>query len=187
MTGYRALLLCAAVFCAGFFTDISGVRAEDNAEPQNIGALMQKAISDRNKAQAPGKTAPLDVPSLHPAADAVQEKDTIYLVPGKSKVINLERDGSSVIVVDTRFVNVFLDSPRTAVLVPRVTGATEFSVLDASGNIILNKTVMVSSETDKRYVRIHRICGTAADCRQQTLYYCEDNCVDVTSSASGAN
>ena len=69
----------------------------------------------------------------------------IRLTPDRTKVIRLDRDAASVIVTNPAHASVMLDSPRLLIVMPRQPGATSFTVLNAAGESILERDVIVTA------------------------------------------
>lgn len=116
------------------------------------------------------------------AADNTAEDDTIIrITPDKTKIVRLKEDAASVIVTNPAHVSVLLDSPRLLVVMPRVPGSTSFTVLNAKGQIILERTVIVSGLAKQKYVRIRRMCdnGGTGGCVPTAYFYCPDGCYEV--------
>jgi len=108
----------------------------------------------------------------------------IRLTPDKSTIIRLDRDALSVIVGNPSHLNILLDTPRLLILVPRAPGATYFTVLDADGEVIMERHAVIAAP-EQQYVRIRRSCANAGEstaCRATSVYFCPDICheVDVT-------
>lgn len=168
------------------------VVANAQTTPQNLNTVMTKAFGQERKTSSSSVEIdkPMTVPALRKSSVATRKQGTMYLTPGKSQIMPLADDGVSVVIGNSNYINVFLDTPRTAVIVPRAIGTTEFSIIGVSGQVVAHSRVMVSTETDDNFVRIHRICAEGAGaCAEETVYYCEDNCVEITpqqASASGS-
>jgi hypothetical protein len=108
------------------------------------------------------------------------EDDTLRLTTNKDQIIRLEKDAASVIVNNPNHAQVMLDSPRLLIVQPRNPGATSFKVLDARGNIILEKQIIVSN-VRKHYVRIRRMCQAGdGSCAPDSYFYCPGGCYEVT-------
>jgi len=109
----------------------------------------------------------------------------VRLTPNKTKVIRLEQNAASVIVANPRHASVLLDTPRVLVVMPRAPGTTSFTVMDANGDTILKRDVIISGRSTSRtsnnnYVRVRRVCNSRdRDCVPRTLYYCPDGCHEV--------
>lgn len=110
----------------------------------------------------------------------------LRLTPDKTHVLRLERDAASVIVANPEHAGVMLDSPRLLIIMPRQPGTTSFTVLDARGESLLEKTVIVSAvQQDKQYVRIRRMCdGNDNSCVPSANYYCPDGCYEISTVVS---
>ena len=114
------------------------------------------------------------------------EDDTLRLTTDKNKLIRLEKEAASVIVNNPEHAQVMLDSPRLLIVMPRQPGATSFSVLDARGNVILHKEIIVTNVTP-HYVRIRRMCsGNDASCAPSSYFYCPNGCYEVTAVGEGS-
>lgn len=154
-------------------------------------ALLIAAVSLLIPAAAPRAQ------DLMPAVD-IPEADInaathpmIRLSPDKSELVKLDRDAVSVVVGNPTHLSVLLDTPRLLVLVPRVPGATSFTVLDDKGGVIMQRHAIVAAPKDK-YVRVRRSCAgvpAGTTCHATSVYFCPDICheVGVTSAeeASG--
>jgi len=111
--------------------------------------------------------------------DAAQD-DVIRITPDQTKVVRIDQDAASVIVANPAHASVVLDSPRLLVVMPRVPGTTSFTVLDAIGATIAEKTVIVSAAAKAKYMRIRRICnGQDSSCQPSAYFYCPDGCYEV--------
>lgn len=112
---------------------------------------------------------------------AEEDDDLIRITPDKTKIVRLNQDAASVIVTNPAHASVLLDSPRLLVVMPRVPGSTSFTVLNARGQIILEKTVIVSATAKPKYVRIRRMCdnGGTGGCVPTAYFYCPDGCYEV--------
>lgn len=103
----------------------------------------------------------------------------IRLTPDRTKVIRLDRDAASVIVTNPAHASVMLDSPRLLIVMPRQPGATSFTVLNAAGESILERDVIVTAAQQK-YIRVRKMCGPQdANCVPDSYYYCPDGCYQV--------
>ena len=115
-------------------------------------------------------------------ADAVDE-GIVRITPDQTKIITLDQDAASVIVANPAYAQVVLDSPRLLVVMPRTPGATSSTVINAKGETIFSKTVIVSATgtgaNKAKYVRIRRMCGNDASCQPSAYFYCPDGCYEV--------
>jgi len=107
------------------------------------------------------------------------EDNILRLTPDRTKVIRLDEDAASVIVANPAHATVLLDSPRLLLVMPRQPGATTFTVLNAKGDEILQKDVLVTA-TEPKYVRIRRMCNSNdASCASNSYFYCPNGCYEV--------
>ncbi len=115
----------------------------------------------------------------------IDNDDALRLTSNKDQIIRLQKDAVSVIVNNPDHASVMLDSPRVLIVMPRLPGATSFKVLDARGDIILEKDIIVTN-AQRQYVRVRRICaGNDSSCVPAAYYYCPDGCYEVTPVAPG--
>lgn len=116
----------------------------------------------------------------------------IRLTPDKIEVLRLDRDAVNVIVGNSNHLLSVLETPRQILLIPRQPGATHFQALDAKGETIMERSVIIASPKQD-YVRVRRACSSAAggkDCAEFSVYYCPDMCHEVSvtqKTKSGGN
>jgi len=104
----------------------------------------------------------------------------VMLTLNKSKIIRLKSDAASVIVSNPSHISVMLDTPRVVVIVARAPGATSFTILDNSGDAILEQEVIVTSR-EEGYIRLSRSCPPLLKkCVPEELFYCPDGCYRIT-------
>ncbi|MCK4945395.1 MAG: pilus assembly protein N-terminal domain-containing protein [Alphaproteobacteria bacterium] len=114
------------------------------------------------------------------SADTSSGDGILRLTPDKNELIRLNQNAASVIVNNPVHAEVLLDSPRLLIIMPRKPGTTSFTVLNARGETILQKNIIVTS-VQSNYVRIRRICAGGDDtCVPAAYYYCPDGCYEVT-------
>lgn len=121
--------------------------------------------------------------SADSGTSAPSEDAFIRLTPDTTKIIKLDQDAASVIVTNPAHARVLLDTPRVMLVMPRTPGTTPVTVLNAKGEPILEKTIIVSAAAKPQYVRIRRMCGQAGsggDCVPTSYFYCPDGCYEVT-------
>lgn len=113
-------------------------------------------------------------------AQVESNPDIIRLTPDKTKIITLEQDATSVVVANPAHAGVLLDSPRVLVIMPRQPGSTSFTVLNAKGEAILQKDIIVTA-AQPQYVRVRRMCGAEDKaCQESSYFYCPDGCYEVS-------
>lgn len=141
----------------------AGPQAIDRTMPQNGGDLMP-AVTNDDTGSAENITATHSI---------------LRLTPDRTELIDLDADAQSIIVGNPAHASVLMDSPRKLLVVPKSPGATHFSVLGKSGDVIMQRHVIVASQKEK-YVRIRRSCANGnRDCRPTSVYYCPDTCHEV--------
>jgi hypothetical protein len=102
------------------------------------------------------------------------------MTPDKSKLVRLHEDAASVVVTNPTTISVLLDSPRLLVILPRLPGTTTFTVLNSGGKIIMERTVIVATAAQPKYVRIRKLCqGGDPNCVRSAYFYCPDGCYEV--------
>jgi hypothetical protein len=146
-------------------------------------ALAQPAATESaGKGDAHGLIPP--AATVNYGAEKPSGEDThpmLRLTPDKSELIRLDQDAESVIVGNPAHLGVLMDNRRLLILVPRQPGATYLTVLDAKGDIIMQRHVLVAVPgTD--YVRIRRSCSAEAvskGCQPTSVYYCPGMCHEV--------
>jgi Flp pilus assembly secretin CpaC len=131
-------------------------------------------------AQESGESV-MDMPA---ATTTVEQMDTTHpmmrLSQDKSEMITLKEDAASVIVGNPNHVSVLLDTPRTLVIVPRIAGASHFTVIGKDGSTLMQRHVIVGGPKDN-YVRIRRSCDSGdRNCQPTSTYFCPDVCHEVT-------
>lgn len=118
---------------------------------------------------------------------SVTEDKALRLTSNKNVLVRLDQDAASVIVSNPNNVAIMLDSPRLLIVMPRLPGATSFTVLNGSGETILQKDVIVTN-VQPQYVRIRRMCsGSDSSCMSAAYYYCPDGCYEVTPVSPGSS
>lgn len=109
----------------------------------------------------------------------VKTDPPLQLSPERSELLRLDQDAASIIVGNSNHLNVVADSPRTIVIIPRMPGVSNFTVLDHTGNVIMQKDVIVAGPKQS-YVRIRNTCKSDdASCKTTDVYYCPDICHEV--------
>lgn len=111
-----------------------------------------------------------------------KEGPDIRLTPDRSEIVRVPREVGSVVIGNPENLGVFVDTPQSLVLVPKSAGTTYFTVLDKTGNIMVERHVIVAAPK-RNYVRIRTVCtaDNADTCVPTKIYYCPDKsmCHDV--------
>ncbi|MFA5593616.1 MAG: pilus assembly protein N-terminal domain-containing protein [Micavibrio sp.] len=171
---FYASLLCCAIM----------------AGPATIHSAPVFAQSGGTSAPEQGLMPPVPAEMAAPPSLDSETHPVLNLMPDKSELVRLDREASSVIVGNPSHIAVLLDSPRLAVVVPRASGATHFTILDKDGNVIMQRHAVVAAPK-KNYVRIRRSCNatqggnsrTNRDCQPTSVYFCPDMCHEISDSA----
>lgn len=168
-------LVCAAVFAVFCILSFSA-RAQDG---RNAPGMIPPVA-----ALSPAKT---DDGIVDEGMEATEGAD-IRLTPDRSEIIRVPREVGSVVIGNPENLSVFVDTPQSLVLVPKVAGATYFTVLDKTGNVMVERHVIVAAPK-RNYVRIRTTCtGENADsCAPTKIYYCPEGsmCHDVPLAMGG--
>lgn len=140
--------------------------ADNHAEK----AMDLPPVTQDNNAELPDKTT-------HPL---------LRLTPDKSELIRLDQEAASIIIGNAAHINVIADSSKTLVVVPRIPGATHFTILGKKSQIIMQRHVIVASPK-KDYLRIKRTCtGDNDACQNTSVFYCPDMCHEIASDNQNA-
>lgn len=134
------------------------------------------------------KSETLDMPAVTnaPATDSMAEP-ILRLTQDKSEMIKLPAEAGSVIVGNPNHISVLLDTPDTIIVVPRLAGASHFSVIGKDGAVIMQRHVIVGSHKEQ-YVRIRRSCSDSdRSCQPTSVYYCPDICHEVSENATSTS
>jgi len=144
--------------------------------------LIQPALAQESSGDV------MDMPSVSEDTSNTGEMGAthpiMHLSQDKSEMITLKEDAASVIVGNPNHVSVLLDTPRTLVVVPRVAGASHFTVIGKDGSTLMQRHIIVGGPKEK-YVRIRRSCGpNDRDCQATSTYFCPDVCHEVSENNS---
>jgi len=113
--------------------------------------------------------------------------EPLRITSDKNALVRLDHDAASVVINNPNTASVMLDSPRLLIVVPHQPGATSFTVLDAKGEVVLQKDILVTN-VQPQYVRIRRMCaGNDASCAPAAYYYCPDGCYEVPTLPNSGN
>ena len=145
--------------------------------PQNPADLMP---TKQTTLPAPAPQVRVDIPKERVLSPSAKSNDVIRVSMGQSRTITLNEDAASVVVANPAHATVYLDNPRTLIVMPRASGATSFTVLDRSGKVIIDQPIVVNDSDNNKYVRVTRICGSTQNCQPSSTYFCPDNCVPVS-------
>lgn len=169
------LALAALLWTAGAKAqeEISPPQAVTAGKAAGVDILPAKSLSQGDI------TADMDIDNpTHPP---------IRLTPDKSDILKLDQDAATIIVGNPNHLSILADNARTLILVGRAPGATHFTALDAKGNIIMQRHVIVASPKEK-YVRIRRSCNAdVKGCKETQVYYCPDMCHEIITGSGSSD
>ena len=113
-----------------------------------------------------------------PAPDSDDTHPELRITSDKSELVRLDRDAASIIIGNPNHLGVLMDNRRLLILVPRQPGATYMTVLDAQGQVIMQRHVVASAPASD-YVRVRRSCAGQDNCEPTSIYYCKGLCHEV--------
>jgi hypothetical protein len=116
--------------------------------------------------------------------DDIETHPAIHLTPDKSTIIRLDVEAGTIIVGNPAHLSVMADNAKTLVLIPRLPGATYFTVMDRHGKTVMQRHVIVDGPKDK-YVRIRKSCAGTKNCQPTQVYYCPDMCHEINIPTGG--
>ncbi len=114
--------------------------------------------------------------SLMPLVPALAAEAGINVIMNQAKIVKLSRAADTIIVGNPEIADASIEDAKTIVLTGKGFGTTNFVVLDADGNAIVDEMVLVSRDYANS-MRIYR--GTQI----QTLS-CTPNCENAYKSAA---
>lgn len=157
-------LLCALFTCT-VFTVITSTQIYASSE------IVKKALDIPPVTAASAETP---IPSDKDITDP-----PLHLTPDKSELIKFEQDIGMVVVGNPAHANVLADTTRTLVVIPRLPGATYFTVLNNKGEILMQRHILIAGP-EENYVRIKKTCaGDDDNCQTTSVFYCPDTCHTV--------
>ncbi len=110
----------------------------------------------------------------------------LRLTPDKPETVQLDRAAVNVLIGNDTHLQIIPDTSRNLILMPRKPGTTYFKALDAAGEVIMQRHVVIAPPKHN-YVRIRRACSAdQRDCKAYSMYYCPDICheMDVAQPAT---
>ncbi|MCB9990828.1 MAG: pilus assembly protein N-terminal domain-containing protein [Rhodospirillales bacterium] len=155
---FKYLTLCAAVAVAGF--SLSPAHAQDSSAPQDL--MPPQATVSVDATFSPSE-------ETHPP---------LRLTPDKSEILEVNRNVNRVIIGNDVHMNILMDSSRRMVVIPRMPGATYFTLLDENGKIIMQRYAIVANPKEK-YLRIREPCTGTGDCMPIRMFYCPGMCHEI--------
>lgn len=114
----------------------------------------------------------------------------LRLTPDKIEILKLDQNAVNVVVGNSNHLMAIMETPRQVMLIPRAPGATFLQVLNAKGDTILARSVIVAAPKAD-YVRVRRSCTgdkKNGDCTEFSMFYCPDMCheIHMTQNTTGS-
>jgi Flp pilus assembly secretin CpaC len=122
-------------------------------------------------------------------AAAQETGSVIQLGPAQARIVELPRPAGAVIVAAPEALAAVLDSPQRLVLIPRQISATSLTVLDQSGTVMLQSSVIISGRNTNA-MRVTRGCTGTGNCLPSSVEFCADDCVTLpilATAVAGSN
>jgi Flp pilus assembly secretin CpaC len=85
--------------------------------------------------------------SLMPLVSALAAESGINVIVNQAKIVKLSRAADTIIVGNPEIADAAIQDAKTIVLTGKGYGTTNFVVMDAEGNAIVDELVMVSRDT----------------------------------------
>lgn len=108
----------------------------------------------------------------------------LRLTPDQSQIITLNDEVGRVIVGNEIHLNVMMDAGKRIVVVPRVPGATFFTILGRDGKVLMQRYAIVASPKEK-YIRIRQACAAQDGCMPVRMFYCPGMCHEMAIVGAG--
>lgn len=146
-------------------------------------ALMERLLDDSAVATTTSQKTTTTTTKPAPTAGAAvraKPRDALRLTPDRTEILRLDQDAASVVVTNPAHAQVMMETPRLLLVMPRTPGSTSLFVLNADGETILERDIIVSANAAP-YVRIRKSCsGNSGECAANAYYYCPDGCYEVS-------
>lgn len=181
-------IFAIGILCA--FTVLPAFAQEDNMPPPPVGVPSGNAEIEVIAPNAAPMPPPGSVDILPAKSLSTQELSSIdpeepthpelRLAPDKSAIVRLDTEAGTVVIGNPNHISILAENTKTLVVVPKMPGATYFTILDATGKVIMQRHVIVAGPKEK-YVRVRRSCATAENegCQTTQVYYCPDMCHEI--------
>ncbi len=132
-------------------------------------------------AQEPTRLPPPDASVVVVDSELMPDEEThppIRLTGDKSRILDMSEDVERVIIGNDAHLNILLDTSRRLIIVPRLAGATHFTLLGANGKVLMQRHVVIASPLEK-YVRIRKTCRELDACMPIRMFYCPGLCHEI--------
>ncbi len=133
------------------------------------------------QAQSGDRLPPPDAATISIDSELSSTEEThppLRLTPDKSRILTLDKNIERVIVGNEAHLNILMDTAKRLIVVPRIPGATHFTLLGENGEIIMQRHAIVGSAQEK-YVRIRETCRGADGCMPVRMFYCPGACHEI--------
>lgn len=127
------------------------------------------------------KLPPPDAPVVLVDTNFDADEEThppIRLTGDKSHLLNLDDAVARVIIGNDAHLNILMDTSKRLVLVPKLAGATHFTLLGNDNNVIMQRHVIIAGPMEK-YVRIRKTCRELDACMPIRMFYCPGLCHEI--------
>jgi hypothetical protein len=140
-------------------------------------ALLERLLDDGRSTAATSTTT--GAPAAAVRTTRTAPRDAIRLTPDRTEIVRLDQDAASVVVTNPAHAQVMMETPRLLLVMPRTPGSTSLFVLNADGETILERDIIVGANAAP-YVRIRKSCNAGdGACAADAYYYCPDGCYEV--------
>lgn len=179
LAGVAAILLMAALPAVADGPAYTGADKADSAATGTVASGTSGTVASDTSGTASSASA---------GTTAAGDDNNIRLTPDKTRILILDQDAASILVTNPAHAEVVLESPRKIIILPRTPGTTGLSILDAQGQPIMDRNIIVTG-AQQNYVRIRRSCAGARSggCVPDAYYYCPDGCYEISTVEASRN
>ena len=110
-------------------------------------------------------------------SSAEETHPPLRLTPDRSEILNMDENVERVIIGNEEHLNILMDTQKRLILVPRIPGATFFTLLGANGKVLMQRHAIIAAP-EQKYLRIRQPC-VKGNCQPVRMYYCPDMCHEV--------
>lgn len=110
----------------------------------------------------------------------------LRLTPDKSEILVMGENVGRVIIGNETHLNILMDTTKRLVIVPRVPGATYFTLLGENGKVLMQRYAIIAAPEEK-YVRIRQPCTGKGQCMPLRMFYCPDMCHEISLAEPGSS
>jgi len=110
----------------------------------------------------------------------------LRLTPDRSEILTMDENVGRVVIGNETHLNILMDTTKRLVIVPRIPGATYFTILGENGKILMQRYAIIAAPEEK-YVRIRQPCQGEDRCMPIRMFYCPDMCHEIGIAGEGNN